>query len=108
MRFLAMLVTASIAVPATAIDPKDLKMGLLSASHWHSEYPDPGNKQRLDPTVSLSMTPAELLDPKHARVINFTWSGYLYVVSPGEYTFSADLTGGTLMVTVGKVEVYRG
>lgn len=108
MRTVAILVSLLFCVPAMGVDPNDLKMGLLAASHSHSELPDSGNKQQLDPTVAFSMTPAEMLNPIHSRVQKFTWSGYLYIVTPGEYKFSANLTGGMLAVTVGKPEVYRG
>ena len=93
MRFLVPLISLALAVPAFGVDPKELKPGLIGT------YTNATAVTRLDPVPALTLT---------ANVSsNVKWSGFIYIVTPGNYTFSANLLGGDLQIKVGETEVFR-
>jgi cbb3-type cytochrome oxidase cytochrome c subunit len=84
-----------IAPAARAVDPSDLKPGLVAT------YSD--GKQsvtRLEPTVSLTVYRKESPHPRLNGSSQVNWKGYINVVRPGKYQFGAGLAGGELDLMV--------
>jgi mono/diheme cytochrome c family protein len=103
------LVLALLAGRAHAIDPSDLKPGLVArfADGGPGAGPGPGPEVvRLEPTVALTLNRGESPHPRLKSGTTVTWTGYVNVVRPGKYAFFATLQGGTLSVTVGGKEVF--
>jgi mono/diheme cytochrome c family protein len=91
----------SFVTGAFAVDPSDLKPGLVTR-FGENEKGSPGTTvHRLEPTVALSLNPGETPHPRLAQGGYTVWTGYINVVRPGKYTFSATLQGGKLTVQVG-------
>jgi cytochrome c551/c552 len=91
MRIASLIVSFMLIVPAFAVDPKDLKRGLI-ATYASGQ----SSRQQFESTVALNGRQSG----------EVKWSGYLYVVTPGDYAFSAHLAGGKAQVTVDKQNVY--
>ncbi len=97
---------------AAAVEPSDLRPGLVATFQGSdprpSAPPPPGSAAptaptvtRLEPTVALSLGAGEAPHPKLAGLQSATWKGYVNVVRPGKYTFSANVANGTLRLKVG-------
>lgn len=100
------LVVLTFGTKAHAIDPSDLKPGLV-ARFAESEKGSPdATIHRLEPTVALTLKTGETPHPRLAQGGYTTWTGYINVVRPGKYTFSATLQGGKLTVLVGGKTVF--
>lgn len=100
--FLLAVLVATAGPAARAVDPADLKPGLIAV--WTGPLPPepkPGTITRLEPTVALSLGRDEAPHPRLAGLHTATWSGYVNLVRPGTYTFSANLAHGRLTVVVG-------
>src|SRR5690242_17052121 len=82
---------------ASAVDPADLKPGLVA------EYRGPSNEvvTRLEPTVALGLDKGESPHPRLSGLTSAKWSGYVNITRPGKYTFSANLDNGDLRVSIG-------
>lgn len=95
--YLIALVAALGPTAAHAVEPADLKPGLVAT------YSDKARAvTRLEPTVALTLaskgeSPHPALDAGTAMA----WKGYLNITRRGGYTFSATVRGGRLVVTVG-------
>lgn len=91
---------AALALPALAFTQEvkraDLKPGLLFTTKDKGGFA----VSRLEPTVGLTLLPGDAAHPRSDGGEKFTWTGYIQIVSAGQYTFAADLTG-KLTVTVG-------
>jgi mono/diheme cytochrome c family protein len=94
---------------AAAVEPSDLKPGLVATFQGSDPRPSapspPGSAAptvtRLEPTVALSLAAGEAPHPKLAGLRSAVWKGYVNVVRPGKYTFSANVANGTLRLKVG-------
>lgn len=95
---LALLLSAPI---ARAVEPSELKPGLVTT------FDDIGPPvvTRLEPTVALTLPKGTTAHPRLADGTRVSWRGYVNVVRPGKYTFSATAAGGSLTVRVGGGEV---
>jgi mono/diheme cytochrome c family protein len=93
---LSLLVFAS---SAHAVDPSDLKPGLVATfSDGNAGSPA---VTRLEPTVALTLgTKTESPHPRLASGTNMSWKGYINLTRRGNYTFSATIRGGKLTVKV--------
>ena len=89
---------------AFAIDPSDLKPGLVT--RFTEKLNGSTGITRLEPTVALALNPGEMPHPRLTQGEFTTWSGYINVVRPGKYTFSSTLQGGKLLVVLGGKHVY--
>lgn len=95
----ALLLLCPVAT-ARAVEPAELKPGLVAT---FTEYPDGGSGTvvtRLEPTVAFSLNAVETPHPRLGRNGLNRWQGYVNIVRAGRYTFSATVQGGTLTVTV--------
>jgi mono/diheme cytochrome c family protein len=101
---LPVLAVLLIDTASRAVDPTDLKPGLVTVYHGTSGE----SVTRLEPTVALTLGKGETPHPKLAALASVTWSGYVNVTRPGKYTFSANLSGGNLRVRVGGKVVLDG
>jgi len=105
------LVVAAAAVlfagTAFAVEPSDLKPGLVAAFLEPHKGPPPQPITRLEPTVALLLKAGESPHPKLAGLMSAKWSGYINVTRPGKYTFSATVANGTLAVSVGGKPVFE-
>jgi mono/diheme cytochrome c family protein len=100
------LAVLSTSASARAIDPSDLKPGLV-ARYSESDIGPPGPiVLRLEPTVALSLHAGETAHPRLSHNGPTRWTGYINIVRPGKYTFSSTLQGGKLSVKVGSKTVY--
>ena len=93
-------------VPAArAVEPSDLKTGLLVT---YSEGPDAiaGTIiHRLEPTVAFTLNAGEAPHPRMNGNALSHWQGYVNVVRAGKYTFSATIRGGQFIVKVNGKDV---
>jgi cbb3-type cytochrome oxidase cytochrome c subunit len=108
---LALVQTASI---AHAIEPSDLKPGLIAS---YSDSPKGGAREvmRLEPTVALTLAKGETPHPALESGSVMVWKGYLNIARAGKYKFDATLQGGKLAVkidgkavTLGSESAYEG
>ena len=92
------LALIAFAHSARAVEPSDLKPGLLTVVDETAG----GTKRitRLDPTVALTLNPGETAHPKLKSTGQIEWSGYINIVRTGKYAFSANSLGGALKVEV--------
>jgi cbb3-type cytochrome oxidase cytochrome c subunit len=87
-----------------AVDVENLRPGLV-ATFRDTARPAPVEVVRLEPTVALALKAGEAPHPRLAADGGTArWEGYLNVLRPGPYRFSARLRG-KLRVTVGGKEV---
>ena len=94
MRMATLIVSFLLVVPAFAVDPKELKRGLIATTITGSNA-----VRRFDPTIALN-------DP--ALRGNVMWKGFIYIVTPGNYTFTANLDGGEARLIVNNSNVTFG
>jgi cytochrome c553 len=93
---LAVLAMLIVCTAASAIEPADLKPGLVTT------YSEPkAQVTRLEPTVALSLGKGESTHPKLSGLTTARWTGYINITRPGKYTFSANVENGSLQVMVG-------
>src|SRR5207248_996121 len=92
-------VLLALAPAARAVDPADLKPGLVAT------YSD--GKQtvtRLEPTVALALNSGESPHPQLSAARAISWKGYIDLVRPGWYQFSARMQGGVFTLRLdGKI-----
>jgi hypothetical protein len=100
---LAVLLFGTSAYP---IDPSDLKPGLMARFAESEKGPPVTTIHRLEPTVALTLNPGEMPHPRLAQGSYTAWTGYINIVRPGKYAFSASLQGGKFTVQVGGKNVY--
>jgi mono/diheme cytochrome c family protein len=84
---------------AGAVEPADLKPGLIAVYEPVAEGEDPVT--RLDPTVALALKGGESAHPRQLAQQRVTWKGYINLTRAGKYAFSANVTGGKLDVRIG-------
>jgi cytochrome c2 len=101
---LAALAVLSFGTVASAVEPSDLKPGLV-ATYEDGGFPE---VTRLEPTVALTLGKGETPHPKLGRLASAKWVGYVNITRPGKYTFSANVQNGTLRVSVGGKLVLTG
>jgi mono/diheme cytochrome c family protein len=96
------LYTALIVKPARAIEPEDLRRGLLTT---HKDTAKPSVEvMRLEPTVALSLKANESPHPRlRADSGSTVWVGYLNLLREGDYRFPAYLRGSLKVTVAGKV-----
>jgi len=91
---LASLAVLSFGAAASAVEPSDLKPGLVAT------YQDAPSGQRrvtrLEPTVALALAKGETPHPRLDNGAAVAWTGYVNVVRPGKYRFDAIVQGGQL------------
>src|SRR5207245_522639 len=105
-RFL--LPTAALVVlapAAVAIEPSELKPGLAATFRDSTLGPA---VCRIEATVALSLAPGETAHPRLSHNRLTRWTGYINVVRPGQYRFSAAVRGGSLAVQVNGRTVLTG
>jgi mono/diheme cytochrome c family protein len=110
MRMASLIVSVLLVVPTFAVDPKELKPGLIATYTEFVDGKPAGTTQRLDPQPAFFLTPGEQglysknadgkLSPPRTGWGRTTWTGYLYVVTPGDYTFAANVQGGNVAVSL--------
>jgi cytochrome c553 len=86
-----LLALAVLPFPATAraVEPSDLKPGLVTV---YTGRPV-GTVTRLEPTVAFTLNAGETPHPSLTALGQAVWTGYINVTRPGKYTFSATTTG---------------
>ncbi|MFO0822234.1 MAG: PA14 domain-containing protein [Gemmataceae bacterium] len=101
---LAVLLLNTVAV---AVDPSDLKPGLIATYQSGGSSSGGSSVSRSEPTVALLLKAGEGPHPKLSGVTTAKWAGYVNITRQGKYTFSATLQNGTLGVTLGGKEVFK-
>lgn len=89
-----------LANAARAVEPSDLKPGLVATYKAHRAGEEPPRVVRLEPTVAFSLAKGEMPHPRLDSLGGVTWKGYLNITRAGKYTFSATVAGGELEVLV--------
>ena len=90
---------------AQAVKRSDLKPGLLFIS---TDAANPASTTvRLEPAVAINLKAGETPHPRMAAADTLTWTGYIQVITPGKYTFDANLLG-TLSATIDGKPVLAG
>jgi cbb3-type cytochrome oxidase cytochrome c subunit len=100
------LVLFSLLPVARAVEPAELKPGLVAVYTDPQKGPPPPGVTRLEPTVALTLNAGESPHPRLKGLGSARWTGYVNVVRGGKYTFSATALGGTLTVQVGGKPVF--
>ena len=98
---LPVLALAALAPAARAVDPSDLKPGLVTTYSDSANGRSLFNVTRLEPTVALLLKAGEAPHPRSKGGELAWWRGHINVVRGGKYTFTANTAGGELWVKVG-------
>lgn len=111
-RFILPAVGLLVLAPAArAVDPADLKPGLVTiyrSGVGEPERPLSSGYTRLEPTVALHLPYGTTAHPRFMDRGEVRWTGYLNVVRPGKYTFRSRLAGfARFWVKVGGEDVLR-
>ncbi|MFO0798085.1 MAG: hypothetical protein U0804_11470 [Gemmataceae bacterium] len=95
-RVLAAAALLALAPAARAVEPSDLKPGLVAT------YKDAAGQSlvRLDPAPAVSLAAGEAVHPRQKGLDTATWTGFVNVTRAGKYRFSATVAG-KVAVTVG-------
>lgn len=93
---------APSALAAQEVTRRDLKPGLVAGYTDTPERPTTTTSYRLEPTPAVALAAGESHHPAWERTSAASWSGYLQVVTPGKYTFSATLVGAPASVVLAK------
>lgn len=105
MRHKYLLATSAVLLlnaVATAVEPSDLKPGLV-ATYQSGDV----TVVRLEPTVALSLGKNESPHFKLGGLLKSAkWTGYINITRPGFYTFTANMQNGKLEVKLGGKGVY--
>src|SRR5262249_6188600 len=97
--FLPALAVLSFGPAASAVEPSDLKPGLVATYADVRNGPSPG-VTRLEPTVALTLAKGETPHPSLETGGVAVWKGYINITRPGKYTFSATVGAGQLAVRI--------
>lgn len=85
-----------------AVEPEDLRPGLV-ACYRDTAAPKPAEVFRLEPTIALNLKAGESPHPRlGAEGGAYEWKGYLNVLRPGAYRFSARVRGQFRLEVGGK------
>ncbi len=104
--FLLALATLSLTTAARAVEPADLKPGLVATYSDVKDGAKSPSVTRLEPTVALTLaSKAETTHPALETGGLMTWKGHINIARRGSYTFSSTVRGGRLVVKVGGKEV---
>lgn len=105
--FLLALPLLCLASAASAIEPSELKPGLVAT---YRDTPADGSRHvtRLEPTVAITLAEGESPHPSLAKGRVMTWKGYINFTRAGKYKFDATLVGGNLTVKVDGKGVLTG
>jgi cbb3-type cytochrome oxidase cytochrome c subunit len=106
---LCALALVFFASAAHAVEPSDLKPGLIATYTLPQGKPGAVEVTRLEPTVALTLGKGESPHPRFGGVsgAEFSWRGYINIVRPGKYRFSATVLGGELTVQVNEKPVLK-
>ncbi len=105
--FLLALVVLFVGTAASAVEPADLKPGLVAIYRESTDEEGRTDTTRLEPTVTLSLGAGEMAHPRMPSTNAAHWRGYINITRPGKYTFKATVVGGLLKVKVGNRPVLR-
>jgi len=104
--FLAFLAVLSISSAVRAVEPGDLKPGLIAS---YVDFRDSSiHATRLEPTVAIALAKGETPHPRLESGGFITWEGYINVVRPGTYRFEANALAGQVQVKINRKAVLRG
>ena len=103
---LALVPLFALAPAARAVDPADLKPGLVAVYTNSQEARPAAGVSRLEPTVAVALNAGDAPHPRLAGPGTARWAGFINVVRPGKYTFTATVQGGTVEVLVNKKSVF--
>jgi mono/diheme cytochrome c family protein len=92
-----------IPVAAQEVTRRDLKPGLIAGYTERPERPTT-TTFRLEPIPAVALAAGESHHPAWERMSAASWTGYLQVVTPGKYTFSATLVGAPASVVLRRGE----
>jgi cbb3-type cytochrome oxidase cytochrome c subunit len=101
-RYFLALVLLPLASAAGAVEPSELKPGLVATYSVPRGKPGSAEVTRLEPTVALSLGKGESPHPRLGGIggAEFSWRGYVNIVRPGRYRFFATVVGGDLAIQV--------
>lgn len=89
--------------PAAAVDPFDLKPGLVATYGDGKE-----TLTRLEAIVGVTLATGESVHPKLGSLKEARWNGYINIVRGGPYVFSFTITGGLATISVNGKDVLTG
>ncbi len=100
---------AAEAPTAAAVDPAELKPGLIAEYREREAGGQAGRRlHRLEPTVALLLGAGESVHPQLKDLGTARWWGHVNLTRAGAYRFSADLQGGSITVRLGGQVVLQG
>lgn len=108
-RFLLAVLGLAFALPAArAVEPADLKPGLVVTFSEYANGASGTQITRVEPTVAAAWAEKETPHPRMKRSELSVWRGYINIVRAGKYTFTATAEGGDLTLGVGGKAVPLG
>ena len=105
---LASLAVLSLGTAARAVEPSELKPGLVAAYSEPRKDRAPLLVTRLEPTPALKLAKGEAPHPRLAGLGSAKWTGYINITRPGKYSFDAHVTNGNVEVKLGGKPVLHG
>ncbi|HSQ55663.1 MAG TPA: PA14 domain-containing protein, partial [Gemmata sp.] len=103
-----LLPVAMTGTAARAVEPSDLKPGLIAAYADTRTGDNSLTVTRLEPTVALNLGKGETPDSSMKSLATARWSGYVNITRPGKYRFDADIDCGRVEVKLGGKVVFTG
>lgn len=100
-RFLLLVLTLFLTTAsASAVDRRQLKPGLIATYSATPVGPNAGVHYRLEPTVGVTTPATESPHPALKTVNQIRWQGYVQIITPGSYTFAANVQNSRLNVVL--------
>ncbi|MBM3979609.1 MAG: c-type cytochrome [Planctomycetes bacterium] len=101
MRYLLLAgALVSVTSAARAVEPSDLKPGLITTYSSFTSGEEPKRVRRLEPTPAVALAKGESPHPEVGSVGEIVWRGHINITRSGKYTFDAEWQGGQLQINV--------
>lgn len=97
LRILGLLMLLS-PLAAEPPDRKALKIGLATSYFAAPDRPAGRVYRTIEPTVAIYLQPGESVHPDLEKTSVMIWEGFIQIVTPGDYTFSAQVQSGRVDV----------
>src|SRR6266516_3136713 len=105
---LASLAVLLSCTAASAVEPSDLKPGLVATYQEAGKDGQPLLVTRLEPTAALGLAKGESPHPRMTALKTAKWTGYINVKRAGKYQFDAHVNKGNVEVKLGGKPVLHG
>jgi len=105
---LSLALLALFPAAARAVDPSDLRPGLVATYSEHANGASGVIVTRVEPTIAFTLGEKETPHSRMGRSGLSRWQGYVNVSRAGKYTFSATVEGGDFTLKLNGKDVPLG